>query len=86
MIRYDEYDKAIIGVSINKNVHVLVYDYDLCLKICKKLHNFEDDFECLEYFDFNIMQAGFGKDKEETPIFVRKHSSIEEIKEFDYNE
>lgn len=86
MIRYEEYDKAIIGVSLNTSAHVLVYDYDLCLEICKKIHDFKDDFECLEYFDFNIIQAGFGKDKENTPIFIRKHSSIEEIKDIDYNE
>ncbi len=84
MIRYHEYDKAIIGVSMNTSANVLVYDYDLCLKICKLIHNFKNDFECLEYFDFNIMQAGFGKNKEDTPIFVRKHDSIEEIKDFDY--
>ena len=77
MLKWDGFDRAIIGVGERNNTDsMIVYDYDKMVKILVA----RDDMsykEAQEYVDFNIVGAWIG---DTTPIIVNK-KSIKEINE-----
>ena len=43
----------------------------------------EDDIEAMDYFHFNVAGTNL---KDKTPIFIRKHDSVADIEDYDYEE
>tara|TARA_R100001377_G_scaffold85273_1_gene71166 strand:- start:214 stop:471 length:258 start_codon:yes stop_codon:yes gene_type:complete len=77
------FEKAIIGVSISTEAPVIVYDYEKCIKILMKWEGIEDEDEALDYFFVNVVGTNL---KEKTPIFIRKHSTLKDIEDYDYDD
>jgi len=83
MYSADGFEKAIIGVSISTKAPVIVYDYEKCIKIIMKWKDIKDEDEALDYFHFNVVGTNLG---EKNPIFIRKHTTIQDIEDYDYDE
>jgi len=83
MFSPDGFEKAIIGVSVTTNQPVIVYDYEKCLEIIMGWDGIEDDIEAMDYFHFNVAGTNL---KDKTPIFIRKHDSVKDIEDYDYEE
>ena len=77
MLKWDGFDRAIIGVGERNNTDsMIVYDYDKMIKILVARDDMSYE-EAQEYIDFNIVGAWIG---DTTPIIVNK-KSIKEINE-----
>ena len=61
----------------------MVYDYDKCVKIVMAWDGVEDELEAIDYVEFNVIGSNFA---DRTPIFIRKHKSVKEIEDWDYEE
>ncbi len=83
MLKADGFDKAIVGVLVSGKQPVVVYDYDKCVKIVMTWQGIEDDLEARDYVEFNVIGGNFG---DKTPIFIRKHKTVAEIEDWDYEE
>ena len=59
------FDDAFVGIGIQFNMPVAVYDYAKCIDILAKEMDYED---AVEFFQFNVIDAWVG---EQTPIFLR---------------
>ena len=77
MLKWDGFDRAIIGVGERNNTDsMIVYDYDKMVKILVARDDMSYE-EAQEYIDVNIVGAWIG---DTTPIIVNK-KSIKEINE-----
>ena len=77
MLKWDGFDRAIIGVGERNNTDsMIVYDYDKMVKVLVTRDDMSYE-EAEEYIDFNIVGAWIG---DTTPIIVTK-KNIEEIEE-----
>ena len=77
MLKWDGFDRAIIGVGGRNNTDsMIVYDYDKMVKILVARDDMSYE-EAQEYIDVNIVGAWIG---DTTPIIVNK-KSIKEINE-----
>ena len=83
MLKADGFDKAIVGVQVNGKQPVVVYDYDKCVKIVMGWDGVEDSLDAIDYVEFNVMGGNVG---DRTPIFIRKHKTVAEIEDWDYEE
>jgi hypothetical protein len=83
MLSADGFEKVIIGVQINAEKPVIVYDFEKCVKIIMTWQGIEDEFEALNYLHFNVIGTNLGN---RSPIFIRKHKTIAEIEDFDYDD
>jgi hypothetical protein len=61
----DGFDDAFVGIGIQFNRPIAVYDYAKCISILAKEMDYED---AVEFFEFNVIGAWVG---EQTPIFLR---------------
>jgi hypothetical protein len=82
MLSADGFEKVIIGVQINAEKPVIVYDFEKCVKIIMTWQGIEYEFEALDYLHFNVIGTNLGN---RSPIFIRKHKTIAEIEDFDYD-
>ena len=83
MLSADGFEKAIIGVQVNAEKPVIVYDFEKCVKIIMEWDGVEDSLDAIDYVEFNVMGGNFG---DRTPVFIRKHKNIAEIEDWDYEE
>ena len=83
MLSADGFEKAIVGVQINHKTPVVVYDFEKCIKIVMSWKGIENEIEALDYLHFNVIGANYG---DQSPVFIRRHKTIEEIEQFDYEE
>ena len=63
------FEKALLGIGIQFNTEVAVYDYEKCIKILTKRDKLTLD-EAEEFMEFNVIGSYVGK---HTPIFIKKH-------------
>lgn len=59
------FDDAFVGIGMQFNLPIAVYDYAKCISILAKEMDYED---AVEFFQFNVIGAWVG---EQTPIFLR---------------
>lgn len=59
------FEKAFVGIGIQFDLPIAVYDYAKCIDILAKEMDYED---AVEFFEFNVVGAWVG---EQTPIFLR---------------
>ena len=59
------FDEAFVGIGIQFNMPIAVYDYAKCIDILAESMDYED---AVEYFEYNVIGAWIG---EQTPIFLR---------------
>tara|TARA_R110002020_G_scaffold243394_1_gene456878 strand:+ start:1002 stop:1220 length:219 start_codon:yes stop_codon:yes gene_type:complete len=64
MLTANGFEEAFIGIGIQFNKEVAVYNRDKCIEILSKDMTFD---EAEEFFEFNVTGAYVG---EETPVFV----------------
>tara|TARA_R110002020_G_scaffold64342_1_gene170713 strand:+ start:2367 stop:2627 length:261 start_codon:yes stop_codon:yes gene_type:complete len=83
MLNAEGFEDAIIGVAISTKQPVIVYDYEKCIEIIMGWDGIENDMEAMEYFQFNIVGANYA---DKTPIYIRKHDSVKDIEDYDYEE
>lgn len=86
MLHADGFEKAIVGVcldTVGRDKPVLVYDFEKCIKIVMSWKGIDNQTDALDYVNFNLLNQHLGN---ESPLFIRKHKSLEEIEHFDYEE
>jgi hypothetical protein len=59
------FDEAFVGIGVQFNTPVAVYDYVKCIDILAEEMDYED---AIEFFEYNVIGAYVG---EQTPIFLR---------------
>lgn len=59
------FDRAFVGIGIQFDLPIAVYDYAKCIDILAKEMDYED---AVEFFESNVIGAWVG---EQTPIFLR---------------
>jgi hypothetical protein len=59
------FDEAFVGIGVQFNTPVAVYDYAKRIEILSESMDYE---EAVEYFEYNVIGAYVG---EQTPIFLR---------------
>ena len=59
------FDEAFVGIGVQFNTPVAVYDYAMCIDILAESMDYED---AVEFFEYNVIGAWVG---EQTPIFLR---------------
>ena len=59
------FDEAFVGIGIQFNMPIAVYDYAKCIGILAESMDYED---AVEYFEYKVIGAWVG---EQTPIFLR---------------
>ena len=62
----DGFEEALIGIGIQFNNEVAVYDYEKCVKVLMERDKMELG-EAIEYMDYNVLGAYVG---ENTPVFI----------------
>ena len=67
----DGFEEAFMGVAMQFNNPIPLFDYDKCLSILQK--DGMSLSEAQEYFDFNVIGAWVGKG---TPAFLFKFNSL----------
>lgn len=75
MIKYDDLDDAIVGITddVISSEKRYIYDYDKCVEVFMTKGLTEE--ESIEWIHFNIIGAYLGK---KTPIIMRKEYEDEE--------
>lgn len=64
----DGFDDALIGLGVQFNQRVAIYDYDKCLDILEKSGMPPED--AIEYMEYNVLGAYMGR---RTPVFLSKY-------------
>ena len=59
------FDEAFVGIGIQFNMPIAVYDYATCIDILAESMDYED---AVEFFECKVISAWVG---EQTPIFLR---------------
>lgn len=62
----EEFDSALVGLSVKFNEYSAVYDSMKCIE-CLKDNDGMDEESAIEYFDFNILGSYLGPN---TPTFL----------------
>lgn len=62
----EEFDSALVGLSVKFNEYSVVYDRRKCIE-CLKDHDGMDEESVIEYFEFNIIGSYLGPN---TPTFL----------------
>ena len=62
----DGFEEALIGIGIQFNNEVAVYDYEKCVKVLMERDKMKLG-EAIEYMDYNVLGAYVG---ENTPVFI----------------
>lgn len=60
----DGFEEALIGIALQFNTSIAVYDRDKCIEILAREMSYE---EAVEYFEFNVQGAYAGPN---TPAFL----------------
>lgn len=80
MLLADGFDDAIIGIGERAGQPTIaVYDFDLCVAVLCERDNMSID-EATDYMYYNVVGSWMG---DETPIFVHRGNSIEELTDVD---
>lgn len=80
MLLADGFDDAIIGIGERAGQPTIaVYDFDRCVAILCERDNMSID-ESTDYMYYNVVGSWMG---DETPIFVHRGTSIEELTDVD---
>lgn len=66
IIFYDEFDDAMLGLSLKFNEYSVVYDYTKCIDILMHKQEFTYD-ESVEHMSYNVMGGYVGSS---TPTFI----------------
>jgi hypothetical protein len=86
MLSADGFEKAIVGVcldTVGREKPVLVYDFEKCVKIVMSWKGIENEIDALDYVNFNLLNQHLG---DQSPLFIRRHKTLEEIEQYDYEE
>ena len=76
MLKADGFDGAFIGVGQRAGQNdIVVYDFDKCVAILCERDGMEFD-DAIDFMYFNVLGAWVG---EQTPLFVKLMSNIEDI-------
>jgi hypothetical protein len=80
MLLADGFNDAVIGTGERAGQPIIVvYDFDRCVAILCERDNMSID-EAVDYMYFNVIGSWMG---DETPIFMRRVNSVEELTDVD---
>ena len=80
MLLADGFDKAIIGMGERASQPAIaVYDFEACVAILCERDGLDYD-DAVEFMYYNVIGAWVG---EETPLFVKRVNSVEELYDVD---